>query len=48
MKILMIDLSGFSRPYNHCLYNALVEQGCSVELITSKSIYPYHLQNGKY
>lgn len=48
MKVFMIDPSGFSRPYNYCLCNALVGQGCLVELITSKSIYPFQLQDRRH
>ncbi len=48
MKVLMIDPSGFTRPYNYCLCNALAGKDCSVKLITSKSVHPFKLENRRY
>jgi glycosyltransferase involved in cell wall biosynthesis len=35
MKVVLIDPSGFTPPYDHCLANALAQQGCQVALVTS-------------
>lgn len=36
MKIALIDPSGFSMLYDHCLADALAQQGCQVVLVASK------------
>ena len=35
MKVVLIDPSDFTPPYDHCLANALAQQGCQVALVTS-------------
>jgi len=36
IKVAIIDPSGFTLPYDHCLASALVQQGCDVVLVTSQ------------
>ena len=39
MKVAIIDPSCFSMPYDHCLCEGLVQQGCQVLFIGSRSPY---------
>lgn len=36
MRIAIIDPSGFTPPYDHCLAAALAQQGCQVVLVTTR------------
>lgn len=36
MRIAIIDPSGFTPPYDHCLASALAQQGCQVALVTTR------------
>jgi len=36
MRIAVIDPSGFTPPYDHCLAGALAQQGCQVALVTTR------------
>jgi hypothetical protein len=37
MKVAVIDPSRFTLPYDHCLATALVQRGCQVVLVTSRT-----------
>lgn len=48
MRVAVIDPSSFSLPYDHCLCQALVGQGCDVVLVASRYLYGQWHHPGDY
>jgi glycosyltransferase involved in cell wall biosynthesis len=48
LKVVLIDPSGFTLPYDHCLCAGLAQRGCQVFLVTSQSPYVFWNHTASY
>ncbi len=48
MRVLMVDLSAFSAPYDHCLCSALARRDCHVTLACGPTSEPSHVASTTY